>query len=119
MTLELKGMVFYAYHGCLKSERRKGSLYTVDFRGSYDMAAAMESDALEDALDYGGIYDIVAKRMAEPVKLLEHLAGLIMKDIAESYPQLKSFSVCVSKRRPPVAGRAAWSRITLDWPADA
>jgi len=118
MTLELTGMEFYAFHGCLESERTEANLFVVDFRGEYDMSDAMESDSLDDALDYGGIYDLVAGRMKEPVNLLERLAALIMQDIAEAYPELDSFSITVSKRRPPVAGVAAWSKVTLEWPDD-
>ena len=118
MTLELTGMEFYAFHGCLESERKIQNLFVVDFRGEYDMSDAMRSDSLGDALDYSGIYALVARRMDESVNLLEHLAALIMRDIAMAYPQLTSFCISVAKRRPPVAGVAAWSKVTLEWPKD-
>lgn len=112
-TVELAGMEFLARHGCLPIEKAVENLFIVDFSGEYDMGAAMRSDDLSDAVDYGDIYDIVAREMATPSSLLEHLAGRICERISERHPELLSFSVSVSKRRPPVNGIAAWSRVTV------
>ena len=112
-TLELEGMEFRAYHGCLEREKIAGNDFVVDFRGEMDMSAAAESDILEDAVNYALIYDVVAKEMAKPSDLLEHVAGRIVKALEERFPEFISFSVRVSKRRPPVSGIVQWSRITL------
>ena len=112
-TIELEGMEFKAYHGCLEHEKVRGNLFTVDFRGELDLSAAAESDCLGDTLNYGEIYDLVAEEMSVPSELLENVAGRIMKSIEKSYPQLIRFSVRVSKKRPPVEGITQWSRVTL------
>ena len=111
--IELEGMEFHSFHGVLEREKIAGNLFVVDFRGVLDMRAAAESDKLEDALNYAEIYDVIAAEMAVPSELLEHAAGRIVNALAEKFPQLESFSVRVSKRRPPVAGIVQWSRITL------
>ena len=111
--LELEGMEFHSFHGVLEREKIAGNLFVVDFRGVLDMRTAAQSDALEDALNYAEIYDVVAAEMAIPSNLLEHVAGRIVKALAAKFPQLESFSIRVSKRRPPVAGIVQWSRITL------
>ena len=112
-VIELEGMEFHSFHGVLEMEKLTGNLFVVDFKGELDMRAAAESDALKDALNYAEIYDVVAAEMAVPSELLEHVAGRIVKALAEKFPQLESFSVRVSKRRPPVAGVVQWSRVTL------
>ena len=61
--IELEGMEFKAYHGCLEQEKVRGNLFTVDFRGELDLSAAAESDNLNDTLNYGEIYEIVADEM--------------------------------------------------------
>lgn len=111
--IELEGMEFHSFHGVLEREKLTGNLFVVDFKGELDMRAAAESDALEDALNYAEIYDVVAAEMVVPSELLEHVAGRIVKALAAKFPQLESFSVRVSKRRPPVNGVVQWSRITL------
>lgn len=112
-TIELEGMEFKAYHGCLEQEKVKGNCFIVDFRGELDLSRAAASDNLNDTLNYGEIYDIVADEMSIPSELLENVAGRIVKEIENRCPQLLSFSIRVSKKRPPVDGVAQWSRVTL------
>ena len=112
-TIELEGMEFKAYHGCLEQEKVRGNSFTVDFRGEMDLSAAAESDNLEDTVNYGEIYELVAYEMSIPSELLENVAGRIVKEIEKRFPQFVSFSVRVSKKKPPVDGVAQWSRVTL------
>lgn len=111
--IELEEMRFWAFHGCLESERRNGNLFLVDFRGELDMRKAAESDSLEDTVNYGLVYDLVKEEMRVPSDLLENVAGRIVRRIAERFPEFVRFSVRVSKRRPPVEGPVQWSRVTL------
>lgn len=112
-VIELEGMEFKAYHGCLEQEKVRGNSFTVDFRGEMDLYNAAESDNLNDTVNYGEIYEIVAEEMSIPSELLENVAGRIVKAIESRFPQFVSFSIRVSKKRPPVDGVAQWSRITL------
>ncbi len=114
MTIELEGMKFRAYHGCLESERKEGNDFEVDFRAQLPAAVrAAKSDSLDDTLDYGAVYDIIAREMAIPSNLLENVAGRIVEAIAKEFPQVGDFSVRVSKACPPVNGECRWSRVTL------
>jgi len=112
-TIELEGMEFHAFHGCLPTEKTIGNLFVVDVKGEVEMGAAADSDKLEDALDYSRIYDVVAREMAVASDLLENVAGRIVKALEKEIPELEDFSVRVSKRRPPVDGVCQWSRITM------
>ena len=111
--IELEGMEFKAYHGCLPQEKVRGNNFIVDFRGKLDLSTAAESDNLDDTLNYADIYDIVSEEMSIPSELLENVAGRIVKSIAARFPQLESFSIRVSKSKPPVEGTVQWSRVTL------
>ena len=113
--IELEEMRFWARHGCLESERSKGNLFLVDFRGELDMRKAAGSDNLEDTVNYGLVYDLVKEEMSMPSDLLENVAGRIVRRIAEKFPEFVRFSVRVSKRRPPVEGPVQWSRVTLTY----
>ncbi len=113
--IELEGMRFWAYHGCLESERCNGNLFLVDFRGELDMRKAAGSDNLDDTVNYGLVYDLVKEEMSVPSDLLENVAGRIVERIAERFPEFARFSVRVSKRRPPVGGAVQWSRVTLNF----
>lgn len=112
-TIELEGMEFKAYHGCLEQEKVRGNSFTVDFRGELDLSAAADSDNLNHTVNYADIYEIISYEMSIPSELLENVAGRIVKEIEKKYPQFVSFSVRVSKKKPPVDGVAQWSRVTL------
>lgn len=111
--IELEEMRFWAYHGCLESERKNGNLFLVDFHGELDIRQAAESDSLDDTVNYGEIYNLAKREMDIPSDLLEHVAGRIIRAIAERFPEFVRFSVRVSKRKPPVGGHVQWSRVTL------
>lgn len=107
-------MEFFAFHGCLESERRDGNYFAVDVRFRCDVTDAAESDDLSDAVNYAEVYDIVAEQMAVPSNLLEHVAARIASELKGNFTQMLSVSVCVAKRNPPVKGPVAWSKVTVE-----
>ena len=113
--IELEGMRFWAFHGCLESEKKKGNLFMVDFTGELDMHDAAASDNLKDTVNYAEIYKIIKKEMGISSDLLEHVAGRIVQAIAEAYPEFLRFSVRISKHNPPVGGPVEWSKVTLSY----
>ena len=106
-------MEFLAYHGCLASEKEDGGHFVVDFRAAVDLAAAEQSDSLEDTLDYSSVYKIVASEMATPSNLLENVAYRIRAAIEEAFPTIPEFEISVSKKNPPVGGSAASAKVTV------
>ena len=110
--LELRGIRFRAYHGCLEEERRDGNDFVVDLTAVYDIEAAAKSDRLADAADYSGIYAVVAAQMAQPSDLLENVAWRIREAVIDGYPQLEHVRVRVAKLHPPVGGDCEMSAVT-------
>ena len=111
--IELIGMQFRAYHGCLESERLEGGDFKVDFSCELDTSAAERSDYLEDTLDYSAVYAIVAREMEIPSQLLEAVAGRIANAIQAEFPWLEGFEVSVYKKNPPVGGDCEWAKVTV------
>ena len=97
----------------LEQEKVRGNSFTVDFRGELDLSAAADSDNLNHTVNYADIYEIISYEMSIPSELLENVAGRIVKEIEKRFQQFVSFSVRVSKKKPPVDGVAQWSRVTL------
>lgn len=114
ITLKLIDMRFYAHHGCFAEEQEIGAHFSVDVEidASFTQQAA-ESDQLEDALNYQGIYNVVAREMRQPSHLLEHLAGRILLRLTSEYPQSGEIKVSVSKINPPLGGQVGASRVVL------
>ena len=111
--IELTGMHFRAYHGCLESERVLGGDFRVDFSCELDTSTAERTDNLADTLDYSRIYAIVEREMQVPSQLLECVAGRIADAIRAEFPELGPFEVCVGKKNPPVGGDCEWAKVTV------
>lgn len=111
--IELEGMEFHAYHGCLEKERREGNTFIVDFHAETELEKAVKTDELDKTIDYGRVYDIVAGQMAIPSNLLENVAGRILDAIRKEFDDVLFLKVRVSKKNPPVNGVCAWSRVTV------
>ncbi len=111
--IELNGLRFRAYHGVLESERRCGGDFVVDFSCSYPFAAALRSDNLSDTLDYSAVYQVIAREMAIPSQLLEHVAGRMAKALRAAFPAMGPARIRVAKLNPPLGGEADSSAVTL------
>ena len=112
--IELTGMRFRAFHGCLESERTGGNDFVVDFRCRTDIGKAGLSDNLEDTLDYSSIYGMVSSVMTgESRMLLESLATGIEEAICGRYPSLEYFEIKISKLNPPVGGPAERASVSI------
>lgn len=111
--IELTGMKFFAHHGCFHEEKVIGNHFIVDFSAELEMGKAVESDNLDDALNYQSVFDIVKEEMAVSSNLLEHVAGRIVKRVKSDFPCIISGYVAVSKLNPPLGGQVEASKITL------
>ena len=112
--LGLKGMKFYAYHGCFEQERVIGNWFIVDFEGETDMSGPMSSDNIEDAVNYQAIYNTIKEEMMITSHLLEHVAGRVVKRIGIEFPMISSIRITVSKMNPPLGGEVECSSVTIE-----
>ena len=113
-VLELKGMRFHAYHGCLDFERIEGGDYIVDFSVKLDITEASKSDELSSTLNYAAIYGIVKTEMDKPSNLIENVAARIAAAIRSGFPQLNPFTIKLTKLAPPVGGQCDGASITIE-----
>ncbi|EKB49417.1 dihydroneopterin aldolase [Cecembia lonarensis] len=116
--VSLEGIEFHAYHGVYSEETKLGNRFTVDIHVETDFKKAMLEDVLEDTVDYVGLYKIAQSHMQEPVKLLEHLAHLMIKDILIAYPSIKSVKIIIKKHNPALGGVVNYSVVTVKYPED-
>ncbi len=98
----LKGLRFYGFHGVMSQESRVGAYFMVSLRVGYSLEKAMQSNHVADTLDYAGLYEVVRHEMEIPSKLLEHVAGRIVKAIEEAFPQVTSIDLSLTKQNPPM-----------------
>ena len=82
----LKDVRFHAFHGVMPQETKVGADFLVNLRIGYPLGKAIESDKVGDTLNYAEVYDLVKQEMEQSSKLLEHVAGRIVKVIGQHYP---------------------------------
>ena len=103
-TIKLKNIRTFSYHGCLVEESKIGSDYLVDLEIKADLKRSMQTDELEDTVDYVHLNKIVTEEMAVRAKLLEHVAKRIVDRVLKELPAVMKVIVCVSKINPPIGG---------------
>lgn len=102
--IKLKNIRTFSYHGCLIEEGKIGSDYSVDLEIKTDMRKSMETDELEDTVDYVHLNKIVEEEMAIRSKLLEHVAHRIVQRVFREIASISRIIVSVSKINPPIGG---------------
>ncbi|MFC4874344.1 dihydroneopterin aldolase [Negadavirga shengliensis] len=114
----LEGIEFHAYHGVFSEEKKLGNRFTVDIQVDTDFHRAMIDDDLKYTVDYYRLYQIAKSHMQEPVKLLEHLAHLMVQDILKIYPNLIKVRVVIKKHNPSLGGVVNYSVVEVKYPDD-
>ena len=102
--IELKEMSFYAYHGVMEQEKKVGNTYIVDLKLCTNLSKAIQTDNLEDTVNYAAIYEIVKEEMKIHSQLLEHVAGRIISHIKQTFPEITSVEIRLAKLNPPISG---------------
>lgn len=102
--LELKGMNFFAYHGVFPQERKVGNTYVVDLKLFADFCQAMQSDRLEDTINYVSVYELIKEEMAIPSNLIEHVAARIIHRIKQTFSTIEKVEIRLAKKNPPFGG---------------
>ena len=113
-TISLEGLEFFAYHGYYPEEQRIGNKYALDITITTDFFNAAQHDKLSETVNYETIYQLTAKVMKEPAKLLEHIGFNVIEKIREHYPTVEKVTVKVSKFNPPIGGVCTRAVITME-----
>lgn len=98
----LENIRFFAYHGVAPQETTVGNEFVVSLRLKTDIARAMKSDDVADTVNYAEIHQAVKEEMDIPSKLLEHVAGRIVRRLFNDFPTIESIDLKLSKRNPPM-----------------
>jgi dihydroneopterin aldolase len=112
-SIELKNMVFHAFHGVMEQEKKTGNRFRVDLKLHLDLSLAIQSDNLEDTLNYACVFDLVKAEMNIPSQLLEHVAGRIVQRIKQTFPAIDHIEIRLAKAHPPVDGELEEAAISI------
>lgn len=107
LTISVKGIEFFGYHGVTAEERKIGHRFRADIEAVVD-SRADETDELSDTVDYGSLAAAAVEvSAAGSHRTIERLANLIACRIMEDHPKVQNVSVKVAKLLPPLPGVVA------------
>jgi dihydroneopterin aldolase len=113
-VIELRGLRLAGVVGVLPHERTQPQPLEVDLDLHLDLAAAGQSDALDDTADYGAVCDVAEHVVTETsFALLEALAERLASALLEADPRIDEVTVAVRKLRPPVAQQLSTSGVRI------
>ena len=92
----------HAFHGVLEQEKTVGNDYTVSVTLEYPLENACRTDNLDDTINYATVAETVVEEMQKPSKLVEHVAGRIIRRLKDLFPATTMVRVNVRKVAPPM-----------------
>lgn len=113
MVIRLRDIQCHAFHGVLEEEKKKGNTFRVNIAITIDSTIGVESDCIQDTLDYRLVCDIVQREMEVPSDLIEHVAWRIQQAISKAFPLVKEVRVAVAKNSPPMSLPMDWVEVEL------
>ncbi len=97
-------MKFYAYHGHYPVEQVVGNEFIVALKIETDDYEAINSDKLNDAINYQTAYEIVKAEMNVSSNLLEHVANRVLNSLYARFSMIRRAEIKISKLNPPMGG---------------
>ena len=113
-TIDLQGMEFHAYHGCYDLEQRVGNRFEVALSITTELGDVTAHDAVEEAVNYLTVYEIVRERMAVRQRTIERVALNIIDALRAHFPEVRHVRCTVAKLAPPLGGKIARVSVTLE-----
>lgn len=113
MIIRLCDIQCHAYHGVLEEEKEKGNTFRVNITVDIDAPIGIDSDDIQDTMDYRRLCDIVEAEMRIPSDLIEHVAWRIKRSILAAFPLANEVRVRVAKMAPPMSLAMEWVEVEL------
>lgn len=100
-TINLHHLIFHSFHGVYDEERILGNTFEVNV--SIAFVAHQQVTSLEETINYVSVYEIIKQRMSQTTPLLETLAQELTQKIYDFDNRIKTISVSVEKKNPPIS----------------
>lgn len=109
----LENIEIYAHHGVMPQETLVGNTFILNLKIKANVSKATETDNLAETINYAKVYELLEEEMAVSSKLLEHVAGRIIKRLKKEFPRIEEIEIKLSKRNPPINGQVEYASVIL------
>ena len=101
-SLIVSGIDLFGFHGVTKEERVGGNRYQIDLKIEGEFKTALDTDRLEDSIDYSQVVKVVSEiNRARRYSLIESFADAIASGLLKRFSKIKKITVRVAKLDPP------------------
>ena len=104
-TITLQDMEFRAFHGCYDLEQKVGNRFMVNMQITTELGCVADEDAVEKAVNYLTVYEVVREVMRIKCRTIERVAQNIIGAVKEQFPQIVEVECSVAKLAPPLGGK--------------
>jgi dihydroneopterin aldolase len=101
IRLLVEGIEFVGHHGVYSEEQGSGTRFRVDVAFTGDLAAAADSDNINDAINYEHVVQLVGKiNRQRRFNLIESFAGALADGMLSCFPRVEVVFVRLRKLSP-------------------
>ena len=102
-VLFIDNLEVFANHGLFEEENKLGQKFIFDIECELNYKKAMFSDEMTDSISYADIAEVVVETATtNTFKLLERLAGEILKNIFTEFYQIENIKLKINKPGAPI-----------------
>ena len=103
ICLRIVNLQLHAYHGAVSEERILGGKYAIDLELWYDGTRALQTDALQDAVNYEAVVALLSRSLNHhKFYLVEKVAAYLLDQVFHHFPQIEQATIRVRKLSPPI-----------------
>jgi dihydroneopterin aldolase len=102
ITIELKHLIFLAYHGLYAEEKKTGNEFEINLSVSYQPSSGTIS-GISDTVNYAELFGLLKIEMQKPRQLLETFLMEVAEIIHASFPQIMKIEISITKLYVPIA----------------
>ncbi len=101
VTIELKQLRFFAFHGLYPEEKKTGNEFEIDLTVAF-IPLSGTITGLDDTVNYAALYEVLRAEMQRPRELLETFAMEMTEIIHRSFAHAKKISISITKLHLPI-----------------
>jgi dihydroneopterin aldolase len=101
ITIELKELRFFAFHGLYPEEKKTGNEFAIDLTVAF-VPLSGTITGLDETVNYVALYNVLRAEMQKPRELLETLVMEMTEIIHHSFAQAKKISISITKLHLPI-----------------
>jgi dihydroneopterin aldolase len=103
LTIELRGLRFFAGHGIYREEALTGNQFEVDLSLLTDSDVST-IESIGHTVNYVEVYSLVKEVFDQRTDLLETIVRRIIEQLQARFPSIISVTISVRKLHPPITG---------------